>query len=50
MKEIIVLLIVLLVFGTICMIGEWIHDSIGLFGPIILIGLLIAFFTNAFKN
>ena len=46
----IVLYIIILLLGLLVVSGEYVYDSIGIFGPIILIGLLIVFLLNAFKN
>lgn len=48
--KLIALFVIILILGAICSLGDHVYSSIGLFGPVLLIGALIWFFSNAFRN
>lgn len=44
------LFIIVVILGLIFIAGEYIYDALGMFGPILMIGLLIAFLFMAFRE
>lgn len=48
--KLIFLFLIVIVLGVVCLIGEKVYDSIGLFGPILVFVLLGWFLSLAFRN
>ena len=46
----IVLFLIVIILGVIFFIGDYVYSSIGLFGPILVIGALVWFLSLAFRD
>jgi hypothetical protein len=44
------LFLIVILLGIICSIGEYVYTSIGIFGPIVFLGVIFFFLSMAFKD